>query len=96
MGIHHRDIKPDNIFITETGELKIGDFGAAKIGDVADASKSIKGTHSYLSPAKAKAMGSADGTLVEDTGKGDVWSLGITFLYMANLEKPTGINIAGQ
>jgi serine/threonine-protein kinase len=92
MGIHHRDIKPENLFLTTDGRVKVGDFGAAKMGDVADTSKTIKGTHSYISPAKHEAMNSPDGVVYEDTGKGDVWSLGVTFLQMAILEKPTHVN----
>jgi serine/threonine protein kinase len=92
LGIYHRDIKPDNFFIMSDGRIKIGDFGAAKVGEQADATKTIKGTLAYISPAKVTGMNNPDGRVHEDTGKGDVWSLGTTFLYMINLEKPMGIN----
>jgi tRNA A-37 threonylcarbamoyl transferase component Bud32 len=56
-GLVHRDIKPSNIFITKENEVKITDFGIAKIigGDVADQSHKTRlgvwvGTPSYMSP----------------------------------------------
>jgi serine/threonine-protein kinase len=93
MGIFHRDIKPENLFLTDDGKVKIGDFGAAKIGEKADTEKTLKGTHSYLSPLKAKALSDPSAKVTEDTGKGDVWSLGVTFLYICTLEKPGGVNV---
>jgi serine/threonine protein kinase len=56
-----------------------------------DATKTIKGTHTYLSPAKMSALGGSAGQVKEDTEKGDVWSLGVTFLYTVMLEKPKNI-----
>ncbi len=49
-GIVHRDIKPDNIFISPSGSYKLGDFGIARIIEKSTAGLSRKGTYEYMSP----------------------------------------------
>jgi serine/threonine protein kinase len=41
MSVYHRDIKPDNFFLTAEGRVKVGDFGAAKYGETSESEKSI-------------------------------------------------------
>lgn len=76
MGIVHRDLKPSNIFITNTHEVKLMDFGVAKILDnkANTQSGSMIGTLMYISPEQIKGH--------DADFRSDIYTLGIT-LYQA-------------
>ncbi len=82
-GIIHRDIKPANIMITATGQVKITDFGLAKLIDsqlqhtVAD---TLLGTPLYMSPEQAIGDGI--------DGRSDIFSLGTICYEMVTGKQP--------
>jgi serine/threonine protein kinase len=81
--IIHRDIKPENIMINTNGEVKLMDFGLARVLDVASnlsRTGDILGTPYYLSPEQAQ------GHKVD--GRADIYSLGVTLYYMLSGKKP--------
>ena len=72
--IVHRDIKPQNLFVNESGTYKLGDFGIARICDQAFGNLSRKGTDNYMAPELYLAK-PYDKTV-------DIYSLGLV-LYKA-------------
>ena len=66
----HRDLKPANIFIDESGNAAIGDFGIVKIQNIEDVPGSVFGSAAYMSPEQA-----TDSSNV--TFKSDIFSLAL-------------------
>ncbi|OOM78708.1 Stk1 family PASTA domain-containing Ser/Thr kinase [Clostridium sp. BL-8] len=80
--IIHRDIKPDNILITEDNIVKLMDFGIAKVGNsiTITGSHNIIGSVHYFSPEQAK------GKLVD--ARTDIYALGVVMYEMITGQVP--------
>jgi serine/threonine protein kinase/CRP-like cAMP-binding protein len=76
MGIVHRDVSPQNIFLGWDGAVKIGDFGIADAKNKLSRTTSgtVKGKFSYMSPEQAT------GSLLD--GRSDVWAMGVVLWEM--------------
>jgi serine/threonine-protein kinase len=70
-GIVHRDVKPANMMVTPSGQLKVTDFGIARAADGAGITQTgaVMGTPQYLSPEQAQGQPA--------TPRSDVYSLGV-------------------
>jgi serine/threonine protein kinase len=79
--IVHRDLKPENIFLNRNGQIKVLDFGIARLremGETSTATKtgSIMGTPAFMAPEQARGRWEAV------DGRTDLWAVGATMFTL--------------
>jgi eukaryotic-like serine/threonine-protein kinase len=86
-GVIHRDIKPDNLFITDEDSVKVIDFGMAKVvRDRGSSAEMVMGTVQYMSPEQIVSESVDERT--------DVYALGVVLFRMLTGHLPFDVELS--
>jgi serine/threonine-protein kinase len=82
LGLVHRDVSPQNAFVTYAGRIKLLDFGIAKVADrtVRTATGQLKGKFQYMSPEQCLGK--------PLDRRSDIWALGVMLYELTTLSQP--------
>lgn len=83
-GVYHRDVKPENIFLTQAGTMKLGDFGLATT-DVWSWEIAV-GSDRYMAPEQYDPPSTG-----YSTAKADIWAIGICLLNVLFARNPFAV-----
>ncbi|MFB3854307.1 MAG: serine/threonine protein kinase [Vicinamibacterales bacterium] len=78
-GVIHRDLRPANVLVSDTGLVKVGDFGTSRFLEIATYGTTVIGSPPYMSPEqfKGKAVFASD-----------IYSLGVSMYQMLTGQLP--------
>ncbi|HIF01546.1 MAG: serine/threonine-protein kinase [Fuerstiella sp.] len=88
-GVVHRDIKPEKILIDSRGNVKIADFGLAKLAEHSADNFTLTGTHQVMGTPRYMAPEQMGGSCGVDH-RADIYSLGVVFYELLTGEVPMG------